>query len=140
MATVIDKAGTVPADQLARCKKKIGDALFILSQHQKNNGNPLLFSYALAKPIYLVNTQEDFMTAGTDGKRFYFHPDFIDELSTIQLVSVFKHECWHNLASHCDLIKKVQYGHLANLACDLIVNSLVESDWKKSDHGAKNCN
>jgi predicted metal-dependent peptidase len=72
-------------------------------------------------------------TASTDGKKIYFNPEFLNELTDKELDFVMMHEVLHVALRHCtrgNLLKDDQF----NIACDIVVNSniLKSKDMKKS--------
>lgn len=72
-------------------------------------------------------------TAATDGKRIYFCPKFMDELSDSELEFVLMHEVMHMALGHC--VRGVNKDpDTYNIACDIVINSniLKENDGDKS--------
>lgn len=66
----------------------------------------------------------DCETAYTDMKRIVFSPDFADELDDEQLTFVVLHELMHCVLKHC-VRGKGKIHLLYNIACDIVVNSII---------------
>ena len=72
-------------------------------------------------------------TAATDGKKIYFCPKFMDELSDSELEFVLMHEVMHMALGHC--VRGVnKEPDTYNIACDIVINSniLKENDGDKA--------
>ena len=63
-------------------------------------------------------------TAFTDMKRVVFDPGFADRLSDDELAFVFLHEIMHCVLHHCTRGRSLR-PYLYNIACDIVVNSLI---------------
>jgi len=85
-----------------------------------NNGfyGLLLMSMAFA-------IDEDCETASTNGKKIFFGPQFLDELSDSELDFIMMHEVMHVVLQHC-LRGKKKNDMLFNIACDIVVNSNIK--------------
>lgn len=96
-------------------------------------GDPLIFG--LMYPIEHVCTL-NMPTAATDGKRFYWNPNFVNNLSRIGLRLVCSHEAWHALYMHPQRVGS-RLPKLWNIAVDYIVNGICMEDIKarKMDPG-----
>ena len=76
---------------------------------------------------------DEIQTAATDGKKIYFSPKFMDELSDSELEFVLMHEVMHMALGHC--VRGVNKDpDTYNIACDIVINSniLKENDGDKS--------
>ena len=63
-------------------------------------------------------------TAATDGRRIYFHPNFLEELNDEELDFVMMHEILHVVLQHC--LRQGEREHERfNIACDIVVNSQI---------------
>ncbi len=61
-------------------------------------------------------------TAVTDGRKIYFGPSFLDDLSDEELDFIMMHEVMHCALQHC--LRTGDRDHEAfNIACDIVVNS-----------------
>lgn len=82
-----------------------------------NNG---FYGLLLMHMVYSID--ENCETAATDGKRIFFGPKFLDDLSDSELDFIMMHEILHVVLQHCfrdgDRDKE-QF----NIACDIVVNS-----------------
>jgi predicted metal-dependent peptidase len=62
-------------------------------------------------------------TAGTDGKKFYYNPNFIDRLDDNEVLFLCGHEVWHCVYDHFGARKDYDYDHqLYNAAGDYVIN------------------
>lgn len=66
--------------------------------------------------------EEDVKTAATDGKKIYFAPSFMEELSDSELDFVLMHEVLHMALKHCFRGDNFDQ-EIFNVACDIVVNS-----------------
>ena len=82
-----------------------------------NNG---FYGLLLMHMIYSVD--ENCETAATDGRRIFFAPRFLDELSDAELDFVMMHEILHVVLQHC-LRQGDRDSEQFNIACDIVVNS-----------------
>lgn len=130
-----NKAAANPR-QLMVCQEKISQTLTRLFKFPQNGGNPFLFALAGPKPHFLAKElpgMKDFKTAATDGKNFFWHPDFLESLSADQAATVMSHESYHVLFFHC--VPERAGGldaHTWNLAIDYVVNGTIETEHEQS--------
>lgn len=82
-----------------------------------NNG---FYGLLLMHMIYSID--ENCETAATDGKRIFFGPKFLDELSDSELDYIMMHEILHVVLHHC-LRQGDRDNKQFNIACDIVVNS-----------------
>lgn len=82
-----------------------------------NNG---FYGLLLMHMIYSID--ENCETAATDGRRIYFGPQFLDELSDSELDFIMMHEILHVVLQHC-LRQGDRDNEQFNIACDIVVNS-----------------
>lgn len=82
-----------------------------------NNG---FYGLLLMHMIYSID--ENCETAATDGRRIYFGPRFLDELSDSELDFIMMHEILHVVLQHC-LRQGDRDNEQFNIACDIVVNS-----------------
>ena len=83
-----------------------------------NNG---FYGLLLMHMIYSID--ENCETAATDGRRIYFGPKFLNELSDLELDFVMMHEILHVVLQHCLRGKNFDDQERMNIACDIVVNS-----------------
>mgnify|MGYP000862864482 CR=1 FL=1 len=82
-----------------------------------NNG---FYGLLLMHMIYSID--ENCETAATDGRRIFFGPKFLDELSDPELDFIMMHEILHVVLQHC-LRQGDRDNEQFNIACDIVVNS-----------------
>lgn len=105
----------------------------VLSEDKKKEyGKRLLLSrmrilcnhgfYGLLLMHMIYEIDEDCDTAATDGRRIFFGPGFLEELSDAELDFVMMHEILHVVLQHC-LRQGDRDNERFNIACDIVVNS-----------------
>ena len=82
-----------------------------------NNG---FYGLLLMHMIYSIDENCD--TAATDGRRIFFGPVFLDELSDSELDFIMMHEILHVVLQHC-FRQGDRDDEQFNIACDIVVNS-----------------
>lgn len=141
---IIEPTGKVSSALIDKLGKKLEISMAMLTSNPKKGGNPLLFATAAGKTHVLIPDGTpgwgDFRTAATDGRQFYWYPEFLDALSPIQTLTVLKHEIYHNLLMHPLYMKSVEYPRVLNIATDFLVNAMIEREWKDSDAGNRSTN
>ena len=72
-------------------------------------------------------------TAYTNGHKIVFNPDFIDDLTDMEVDIVMMHEILHIVLKHCFRGKGLD-AERYNIACDIVVNSniLLENNMKST--------
>lgn len=95
-------------------------------------GDPLLFT--LMYPMEHIATK-NIPTAGTDGKRYYWNPEFVLKLNRVGLRIVCGHEAWHAIYMHPQR-RGSRNPKLWNIAVDYIVNGVVMDDLKARNKDA----
>ncbi len=78
--------------------------------------------YGLLLMHMVFSIDENCETAATDGKRIFFGPKFLDELSDGELDFVMMHEILHVVLQHCFRTGD-RDNEIFNIACDIVVNS-----------------
>lgn len=126
--------------QLHDLQKKVADVMTGLYRQPKNGGNPFLFALAGPKPHFLCRKLggSPLNTAATDGKRFFWNPEFLEKMDMFQAQTVMMHESYHVLFLHCDGKRGVgkEPGDF-NIALDYVVNGVIDHDHVKSGRSAK---
>lgn len=139
-----DPDGLVDGTRLSRLDEKLSSCLTRLFRLPENGGNPFLFALSAAKPHYLApaeffglkkgmkNPDGSPMTgtAATDGKSFFWDPDFLDLLNKEEVPTVMFHESYHVIFYHCERLKMAN-PRVANWAFDYVVNACIEEDHEK---------
>lgn len=67
-------------------------------------------------------------TACTDGTRLIFDPEFAEKLSDQEMLFVILHEVLHCALDHCSRGKGLD-NRVHNIACDIVVNSMILEMW-----------
>ena len=82
-----------------------------------NNG---FYGLLLSHIIFALDTE--CQTACTDGRRIWFGPEFMKDLSDDELEFVMMHEIMHIVLQHC--IRGEEYDNeIYNIAADIVINS-----------------
>jgi predicted metal-dependent peptidase len=89
--------------------------------------------YGLLLMHMVYSIDENLDTAGTDGMRITFGPDFLDSLTDSELDFVMMHEILHVVLQHC-LREDNREHEEFNIACDIVVNSniLLENNMSRN--------
>lgn len=114
---------------------KISSCMTRMFQFPKNGGNPFLFALSGPKPHYLVRNLggQEINTAATDGKNFYWNPEFLEALEIPQVQTVMSHEAYHVLFFHTSSSRAAgKNARTWNIAVDYIVNGVIDHDHEKS--------
>ena len=107
----------------------------VLSENKKREyGKRLLMSrlrlltshgfYGLLLMHMQFALDESCQTAATDGRKIYFSPKFLEELSNSELDFVMMHEILHVVLQHC-MRQGDRDNERFNIACDIVVNSII---------------
>ena len=126
--------------QLKELVDKISSTMTRLFRKPEGGGNPFLFALAGPKPHYLATELygHPIETAATNGKNFYWNPTFLESLDENQCSTVMSHESFHVLFFHCSGERGAGKDQKDwNVACDFIVNAVVESDHVKTKRDLK---
>ena len=78
--------------------------------------------YGLLLMHMVFALDKDCETAATDGRRIFFGPDFLENLSDGELDFVLMHEILHVVLQHC-FRQGERDNERFNIACDIVVNS-----------------
>lgn len=125
--------------QYAELCDKISSCMTRMFQFPKNGGNPFLFALSGPKPHFLVKELhgQKIDTAATDGKHFFWNPDFLAALDSNQIQTVMSHESYHVLFFHCSSDRAMgKDPRKWNIATDYVVNGVIEHDHEKSGRSA----
>ena len=99
---------------LQECKNKLAlSRMRLLSSHP-------FYGMLLMKAKFALDSSMD--TAGTDGRKIYFSPEFISKLTDKELDFVLMHEIMHIVLQH-DKRRGDRHSLLFNIACDIVINS-----------------
>lgn len=99
-------------------------------------GDPLVFNLLFSVPHICTDTLgkgRKLKTAATDGKNYYWNPEFINKLcegkSKIGLRIVSSHEAWHAIYMHPQR-RGIRIPSLWNIAVDFKVNATILEDFR----------
>lgn len=152
-ARLTDPHRLVDPAKLEELNQKVSDCMTRLYKLPENGGNPFLFSLSAPKPHELaadaklaarikaeqgrdVPALMPVPTAATDGKQYYWHPDFIDLLLLDEIAIVMMHESFHVVFFHHDRMMTA-LARQRNWAMDYIVNACIETDFEKTRRKGK---
>lgn len=129
-----DPSGVLKDDpaRMARLQELVSKAMTQLAQQPMNGGHPFLFALTAPKPHELaagnaLGGGRKFTTAATDGKKFFWHPDFLEKLGSMSISTVMQHEGYHVLFSHVPR-GQGRDPQVWNWAIDYVVNAVIEAD------------
>jgi predicted metal-dependent peptidase len=126
--------------RLKKLQEKISVAMTKLFRDPKKGGNPFLFSLIAPKEhelaITLPGLGMPFTTAATDGKKFFWNPDFLESLSLDEVSIVMEHESYHVVFFHTKrgLDKN---RRIFNICVDYIVNTIIEIEHDKNKRSSQ---
>ena len=141
---ILNDDGTVKVSaerRLVQLQDKISTCMTRMYQKSGNGGNPFLFMYAGPKEHILVDKLpgfEEFKTAATDGKNFYWCPEFLEKLEIPQVTTIMSHEANHILYGHCSPGRS--HGKDKedwNISIDFTNNATLELGLEKAQEEAK---
>lgn len=116
-------------------RQKMSRCISLMFTQPERGGDPFMFALVSPKPHHLVTEVhgKKIETAATDGKVFYWNPDFLESLDERQLGTVIKHEKRHVYLFHCDPSRGRGWDEdLKNIAFDFVVNGGLEADHVRS--------
>lgn len=121
--------------QLKENQDKISACMTRMFRQPSNGGNPFLFALVGPKPHEIT---KDIPTAATDGKKFYWNPEWLEQMDADQVATVMQHEAYHVLFFHCSPSRSGGLNHRVwNIAIDYIVNATIMVDHEKQGRNAK---
>lgn len=114
-------------------KQKISATMTKLFRQPKNGGNPFLFAFTAPKPHELTTSIQGHKidTAATDGRRYYWNPDFLDKLTHAEVDVVMQHEAYHTIFYHSERLRGCDKS-VRNVALDYVVNAVIEVDHERN--------
>jgi len=119
--------------------EKVSSCMTRMFQYPKNGGNPFLFALSGPKPHYLARDigGQPISTAATDGKNFYWNPEWLESMEIHQVQTVMSHESYHVLFFHCSPERAAGKNPKTwNISVDYVVNGVIEHDHEKSGRSA----
>jgi hypothetical protein len=141
VARLSDPAGLARDQrQLHELQEKISACMTKLFQKPGNGGNPFLFTLSGPKPHFLCRELggKRLDTAATDGKAYYWNPEFLESLPNHQVATIMSHESNHVLFYHCTMERA--FGKDPedwNVAVDYIDNAILERTHEKANDEAR---
>jgi predicted metal-dependent peptidase len=110
-------------------QEKISSTMTRLFRKPVNGGNPFLFALTAPKPHELVLELDGHTidTAATDGRKFFWNPVFLAELTPDEVATVMQHEGYHVVFFHCKR-GRGKMGQVWNIAVDYAVNGCILVD------------
>lgn len=121
MITRLQDPENVGGDKFVDLSEKISAALTRMSKSPPK-GSPFHYAYLAPAPHVL---ETHIPTAATNGRKYFWNPEFLSSLSVDQVGAVLLHEAYHTMLFHC------ARGHrntLWNLAIDFVVNAIIAVD------------
>ncbi len=138
-----DPHSLVSPQELAELNTKLSACLTGMYRKPDHGGNPFLYALSVSKQHFLAADKEitavmkkagkdvpAFLacpTAATDGKHYYWHPEFLGKLSVEEVSVVMEHESLHVVFDHPSRMKHAMYMARA-YAVDYVVNSCIEKN------------
>jgi predicted metal-dependent peptidase len=123
------------ARQLKDLQEKISKCVTLMFARPENGGDPFMFMLIQPKPHILIRKlgDQEIKTAATDGKVFYWNPEFLESLNPQQTGTVCKHEKRHVYLFHCHPSRGAGWDpEIRNIAFDFVDNGGLEADHIKS--------
>lgn len=119
---------------LSKLQDKISATMTRMFRKPVNGGNPFLFALTAPKPHELAVKlgSQNIDTAATDGRRFYWNPDFLGQLDHDQTTLVMEHEGYHVAFFHTKRGRGKE-PQVWNWAVDYVVNACIYDDYAKTD-------
>lgn len=94
---------------------------------------PFLGALVLRLPLQAANPAWC-PTTGTDARKFYYNPEYVQELRTEEAQFVLAHEALHCALSHFSR-RQHRVKHRWDLACDYAINPILLTDGLKPPPG-----
>ncbi|MGB5597079.1 MAG: hypothetical protein WBM66_00060, partial [Thiothrix litoralis] len=94
---------------------------------------PFLGALVLRLPLQIANPAWC-PTTGTDARKFYYNPEYVQELRTEEAQFVLAHEALHCALSHFAR-RAHRVKHRWDLACDYAINPILIADGLKPPPG-----
>lgn len=138
----------VDGARLEALNLKISNGVTRLFRKPENGGNPFLFALLASKPHLLladaklarkIRKQDDRQvpvdmpcaTAATNGRRYIWHPAFLEKLTTDEVITVMEHESYHIVFYHPERMKHCR-PDVRNWAMDYVVNGVIQYEREKT--------
>ena len=121
--------------QLRECQDKVSACMTRMFRRPENGGNPFLFALSCTKAHRMVRRlgSQEIRTAATNGKEFFWNPEFLESLSPEEVGVVMAHEAYHVLFFHCHPERSGGLdSEVWNIAVDYVVNATIETERSRS--------
>ncbi len=127
-----DPTHCCPEGKLDELKEKVSSCMTRLFRLPVNGGNPFLFGLSAPKPHELRDKIgfRKITTAATDGRKFYWSPEFLGKLNKDELATVMMHESYHVIFFHSVRGKGLNQD-VYNVSVDYVVNACIWIDHEK---------
>lgn len=120
--------------KLNAMQEKVSSCMTRLFRKPENGGNPFLFAFAAPKPHELateVGAGQKIETAATDGRRYFWNPEFLEKLTADELATVMQHEGYHVIFFHVKRGRGKMH-QVWNISVDYVVNACIWVDHEKT--------
>ena len=135
---LLDPKNINPPDYKELAEKLVA-AKTLMARSPKEGGMPFIYTFIASKehllwtdfPKYIDRDGKEKVmeTAATDGRRYFWHENFLRKLSIKKLMLVLAHEAYHVIMVHCDKMRVFgKNPTIWNLAVDYVVNYSIEFD------------
>lgn len=132
--------GSYDHERLTRLQAKINVCMTRMFQKPENGGNPFLYALTIPKPhelaVNLPRHNRPFTTAATNGKKFFWNPDFLDAMSADEVPVVMEHEGYHVILFHHSRGRGLDQ-RVFNWSVDYVVNAIIETQHKQLNRKGK---
>lgn len=135
----------IAGDRYDYYNEKIRAMKTLLARSPQKGGMPFIYAFSMSKEHVLKSVKIPFYTdektgktieigtAATDGKRYLWDPQVLEENNPFELTYIMAHETYHQIFQHCDSDRnfaKIKFAWAA--AIDYVVHSMVEQDVRTS--------
>lgn len=121
MITRLQDPSNLSGEKFPELAEKIAISLTRMSRKMPQ-GSPFHYAY-LAPAVHEISNKVP--TAATNGRKYFWNPEFLSGLTPDQVSAVLIHEAYHTILFHCSR------GHrdaIWNLAIDFVVNAIIMVD------------
>ncbi|KKN65730.1 hypothetical protein LCGC14_0478690 [marine sediment metagenome] len=125
--------------ELERLRKKLDASMSGLIRLTVDGGNPFLYSLVATKTHELEDTLPGlpkWKTAATNGEKYFWHPEFLAKLTSVEIPTVLQHESIHVICEHVARFAGKD-AKLWSYCIDFVANAHIENDFRKSHRYSK---
>lgn len=129
----------IDPNRLVELRNKLSSVITGMMLSKELGGNPFIYALVAAKPHRLTDRipgwpADSWRTAATDGRQFYWHPEFIQKLTNLETRIVMEHEAYHNIFWHTAAVRSAGKNMIIwSYAIDYVVNTVIWEDRKPAD-------